>query len=383
MASTGQRDPYEVLGVQRDADETQIKKAFRKLARELHPDVNKHDPAAEDKFKEAAEAYEILSDSERRAVYDRYGHDGLRSGGMGPNFDSFGSISDLFDAFFGGAFGGGFGGGGRGGPAQGGDIAVAARITLEQAAAGASVQLSFEAVDTCERCRGNGAEPGTPIETCPRCGGAGILQAVSRSPFGQVVRQVACDVCGGDGRVAQTPCERCDGRGREVRQRTLSVDIPAGIADGQRIRLAGRGHAGEHGGPAGDLYVLVEIEPDERWVRDGDDLVTVLDVAAPLAALGATLEVPTLDGPAEVEVPAGTQPGEVLTLRGRGMPVLRRPGRHGDLRAMVNVVIPRHLDRDQKDLLRRLADSLDERNLRTDDGLVGKLRRLLGGQRAA
>ena len=194
---------------------------------------------------------------------------------------------------------------------------------------------------------------------------------------------MACDVCGGDGRVPRTPCERCDGRGREVRRRTLAVDVPAGIADGQRIRLAGRGHAGEHGGPAGDLYVLVHVLPDERWVRDGDDLVTVLDVPAPLAALGARLEVPTLDGPAPVEVPAGTQPGEVLVLRGRGMPALRRPARRGDLRAMVNVVVPRHLDREQKELLRRLADSLDERNLRTDDGLVGKLRRLVGGHRTA
>ncbi len=379
MASTGQRDPYEVLGVARDADDQTIKKAFRRLARELHPDVNSHDPDAEEKFKEAAEAYEILSDSERRSVYDRYGHEGLRTGGMGPNFEGFGSISDLFDAFF----GGGFGGGSRTGPVQGGDVAVAAEVTLAQAATGASVDLSFEAIDTCEHCHGNGAEPGTPIETCPRCGGNGMLQAVSRSPFGQVVRQVACDVCGGDGKVAKVPCERCEGRGREVRRRHLAVDVPAGIADGQRIRLAGRGHAGERGGPPGDLYVLVSVQEDERFLRDGDDLVTVLDVPAPMAALGATLEVPTLDGPAEVEVGEGTQPGEVLTLRGRGMPGLRnraRPPRRGDLQVVVNVVIPRHLSGDQKDLLRRLADSLDERNLREDGSLGSKLRRLLGGR---
>src|SRR3954471_15986056 len=380
--STTPRDPYEVLGVARDADEGQIKKAFRRLARELHPDVNRHDPQAEEKFKEAAEAYEILSDAERRAVYDRYGHDGLRSGGMGPNFEGFGSISDLFDAFFGGAFGGGgFGGGGRAGATPGADIAVTAQITLEQAAAGASVELSFEAVEACERCHGNGAEPGTPIETCSRCGGSGVLQAGTRSPFGQIMRQVTCDVCGGDGRVARTPCKRCEGRGREVRRRTLSVDVPAGIGDGQRIRLSGRGHAGEHGGPPGDLYVLVRIAPDERWVRDGDDLVTGRDVPAPLAALGATLKVPTLDGPVELDVPAGSQPGEMLTLRGAGMPTLRRPGRRGDLRVVVNVVVPRHLDREQKQLLRRLAESLEERNLRSDDGLMGKLRRLVGAQR--
>jgi molecular chaperone DnaJ len=384
MAGTRPRDPYEVLGIARDADETQIKKAFRKLARELHPDVNAHDPDAEEKFKEAAEAYEILSDPERRSTYDRYGHEGLRSGGMGPNFEGFGSISDLFEAFFGsgGGFGGGaFGGFGArpGGPVQGGDVAVSAEVTLAQAAAGASVELSFEGIDTCERCHGNGAEPGTPIVTCERCGGVGVLQAVTRSPFGQVVRQVSCDVCGGDGKVAQTPCERCDGRGREVRRRTLSVDIPPGIADAQRIRLSGRGHAGEHGGPPGDLYVLVHVLDDERFVRDGDDLVTVLDVPAPQAALGATLEAPSLDGPVEVEVDAGTQPGTVITLRGHGMPVLRRTGRRGDLRVVVNVVIPRRLTKDQRELVRRLAESIGPENLRSDESVLGKLRRLVGG----
>jgi molecular chaperone DnaJ len=375
MASTRPRDPYEVLGVARGAQDAEIKKAFRRLARELHPDVNRHDPDAEEKFKEAAEAYEILSDPERRATYDRYGHDGLRSGGFAPNFEGFGSISDLFDAFFGG---GGFGGAAaRTGPAQGGDIAVSAEVSLAEAAGGASVSLSFEAVERCERCRGNGAEPGTPIVTCDRCAGAGILQAVSRSPFGQVVRQVPCDVCGGDGRIPEQPCERCEGRGREVRRRTLNVDVPAGIADGQRIRLAGRGHAGDRGGPPGDLYVLVHVAPDERFVRDGDDLVTVLDVPAPLAALGATLPVPALDGEVDADIPAGTQPGEVIRLRGRGMPRLRREGRSGDLRVVVNVVTPRRLDAGQRELLEQLAASLRPENVAEDGSLMGKLRRLL------
>jgi molecular chaperone DnaJ len=374
MAGTRPRDPYEVLGVGRDADETQIKKAFRRLARELHPDVNRHDPDAEEKFKEAAEAYEILSDAERRATYDRYGHDGLRSGGFAPNFEGFGSISDLFDAFF----GAGFGGAPRGGPIQGGDIAVGARVTLAQAATGEQVELSFEAVDACERCHGNGAEPGTPIVTCERCGGVGVLQAVTRSPFGQVVRQVPCDVCAGDGRRAEQPCTRCDGRGREVRRRTLRVDVPAGIADGQRIRLAGRGHAGERGGPPGDLYVLVQIEPDARFVRDGDDLITAIDVAAPVAALGATLAAPTLDGDVEVELEPGTQPGDVLTVHGHGMPRLRRPGRRGDLRVVVNVVVPRRLTKDQRRLHKELAATLTDENLAGDESLLGKLKRLIG-----
>jgi molecular chaperone DnaJ len=374
MAGTTPRDPYEVLGVGRGADEAQIKKAFRRLARELHPDVNRHDPDAENKFKEAAEAYEILSDSERRATYDRYGHDGLRSGGFSPNFDGFGSISDLFDAFFGGAFGAAA----RGGPAQGADIAISAEITLAQAASGEQVELSFEAVDLCERCRGNGAEPGTPIVTCERCGGAGVLQAVTRSPFGQVVRQVTCDVCGGDGRRAQQPCRRCDGRGREVRRRSLRVDIPAGIADGQRIRLEGRGHAGEHGGPPGDLYVLIHVAPDERFVRDGNDLVTAVDVPAPQAALGTTLTVPGLDGELDVDLAPGTQPGEILTVHGEGMPKLRRSGRRGDLRVVVNVVVPRRLTKEQRRLVSELAESMTPENVAADEGLLDKLRRLLG-----
>jgi len=380
--ATRPRDPYEVLGVPRDADETTIKKAFRKLARELHPDVNRHDPDAEEKFKEAAEAYEILNDAERRATYDRYGHDGLRSGGFSPNFEGFGSISDLFDAFFGGAgggvFGGGFGGAAATGPTQGRDIAVHADITLAEAAAGTNVELSFEAIETCEVCHGNGAKPGTPIVTCERCGGVGVLQQVTRSPFGQVMRQTACDVCGGEGKIPSEPCEHCEGRGREVRRRTLRVDVPEGIADGQRIRLSGRGHAGERGGPPGDLYVLVRIAADERFLRDGDDLVTVLDVSAPHAALGASFSAPSLDGDVDVRIAAGTQPGEVIVVRGHGMPRLRRPGRRGDLRVVVNVVVPRKLNREQRKLAEKLADSMTAANVATEESLVGKLKRLLG-----
>jgi molecular chaperone DnaJ len=381
MSST--RDYYEVLGVPRDADDATIKKAFRRLARELHPDVNKHDPDAEDKFKEAAEAYEVLSDADRRATYDRYGREGLRSGGYAPNFESFGSVSDIFEAFFGGsgAFGDLFGMGGArtGGPIQGGDVAVTADIDLAQAARGASVEVSYEAVALCEHCHGNGAEPGTPIETCSRCQGSGQLRAVSRTPFGQVMRTTVCDVCGGDGRVARDPCKVCRGRGRKVERPKVKVDVPAGIADGQRIRIAGRGHAGERGGPPGDLYVLIRVRHDPRFVRDGDDLVTAVDVSAPLAALGTTVEVETVaDGRVELEVPAGTQPHDTLTVRGAGMPALR--GRHtGDLRVVVNVITPRHLSREQRDLYEQLADSLTDHNLRTEEGVFGKLRRAFGG----
>jgi molecular chaperone DnaJ len=372
------RDPYEVLGVEREADEGEIKKAFRRMARELHPDVNSHDPDAEDKFKEAAEAYEILSDADRRATYDRYGHEGLRSGGYSSNFEAFGSVSDIFEAFFGsGSFGGAFGGGRSSGPAQGDDLAAAVEIDLAEAARGTSVEVVYEVIARCEHCRGNGAEPGTPIETCPRCGGSGQLRAVSRTPFGQVVRAAACDVCHGEGRVPKEPCKVCQGRGRTVERAKVAVDVPAGIADGQRIRIGGRGHAGERGGPPGDLYVLVRVREDPRFVRDGDDLVTAVDVAAPLAALGTTVDVPTVDGPVPLEVPAGTQPHETLVLRGAGMPALRGH-RTGDLRVVVNVVIPRHLGREQRELLERLSESLTERNLSTEEGVFGKLKRAFG-----
>jgi molecular chaperone DnaJ len=373
------RDPYEVLGVGRDADEPQIKKAFRRLARELHPDVNNHDPEAEEKFKEAAEAYEILSDSERRSIYDRYGHEGLGARGFEPGFGGFGSFADIFDAFFGGAdpFGSPFGAR-AGGAVQGGDVAVSVEVSLADAARGTEVPVEYEAVETCERCHGNGAEPGTPIDTCERCGGTGQLRSVTRTAFGQLVRTHVCDACGGEGKIARTPCRECSGRGRVARRRTLKVDIPAGIADEQRIRLSGRGHAGERGGRPGDLYVLVRVAPDERFVRDGNDLVTVLDLPAPAAALGTTVTVPTLDGEEELEVQPGTQPGTVLTLRGKGMPSLRR-GRRGDQRVVVNVVIPRKLSEEQRALLQEFAATLGEANLREEgeDSLFARVRRAL------
>jgi len=375
------RDYYEVLGVSRDADEATIKKSFRRLARELHPDVNAHDPDAESKFKEAAEAYEVLSDAERRRMYDAYGHEGLKTGGYQPDFESFGSIGDLFSAFFGaGGFDAAFGTGRqtRGGAMQGGDIAVAAPIDLVDAAHGTRVEVAYDATVQCEKCHGNGAEPGTPIVACPTCHGSGQTQRVARTRFGQLVRTAICDTCGGDGRVAEQPCSVCDGRGMQVTRVKVDVDVPPGIADGQRIRITGRGHAGERGGPPGDLYVVVRVREDERFLRDAEDLITVVDVAAPLAALGTKIEVPTLDGPVAVDVPAGTQPGETITLRGRGMPPLGR-GRTGDLRVVVNVAIPRRLTSEQRDLLERLAGTITEDNLRSDEGMFAKIKRALAG----
>jgi molecular chaperone DnaJ len=373
------RDPYEVLGVPRDAGDGQVKKAFRALARELHPDVNRHDPEAEEKFKEAAEAYEILSDSERRAIFDRYGFEGLDSRGYSPAAHGFGSFADIFDAFFGGDPFGAFGRGGFGrgpGPVHGGDIAVEVEVALEQAARGTSAEVQYDHVEACERCGGDGAEPGTAVQTCERCGGMGEVRSVTRTAFGQLVRSHPCDACGGEGRVPVQPCSECEGRGRRAHRRSLGVDIPPGISDDQRIRLTGRGHAGERGGPPGDLYVLVHVAEDPRFVRDGNDLVTAIDVPAPAAALGTTLVVPTLDGDEQVDVPAGTQPGAIVTLRGRGMPSLAR-GRRGDQRVVLNVVVPRNLTPRQQELLHELHSSLTDENLRdaSQESLFAKVRR--------
>jgi molecular chaperone DnaJ len=370
------RDPYEVLGVARGASEADVKKAFRRLARELHPDVNRHDPEAEEKFKEAAEAYEILSDAERRATYDRYGFEGLDSRGFASAAHGFGSFADIFDAFFGGDPFGAFGGRAAGGAIQGGDIGAEVSVTLEEAARGTTVQVTYDLSDVCEHCEGSRAEPGSSVHACTNCGGAGRVRAVSRTAFGQLVREQVCEVCGGEGQVPSEPCTACGGRGRKAVRKTLDVDVPAGIADDQRIRLPGRGHAGERGGPPGDLYVLVRVADDERFVRDGSDLVSVVDVPAPVAALGATVTVATLDGSEEIEIPAGTQPGTVITLRGKGMPAIGRRGR-GDQQVVLNVVTPRKLTARQKELLGELRDSLTEDNLSepAEESLVGKLRR--------
>lgn len=351
------RDYYDVLEVERTASEGEIKKSFRRLARQLHPDVNNHDPDAEEKFKEAAEAYEVLSDSERRRTYDSYGAEGLRSGGWHPRTEDFSSIQDIFQNFFGGdGFGEQFGFG-RGGPAPGGDIGAVVEVTLEEVLKGSKREVVFEAVSVCEHCRGNGAEPGTPINTCERCEGSGQLREVTRSVFGQVMRAVPCEACGGAGKVPEQPCEVCDGVGRTSAERAWEVDVPEGIEDGQRIRISGAGHAGEPGGGPGDLYVEVRLAPDERFERQGTELVTKLQVSATAAMLGEEATVPTLEGDEPIEVPAGTQPGDLAVLEGMGLPPLRG-GRRGNLHVVFQVVIPPELDDEQRALVGRLHESL-------------------------
>jgi molecular chaperone DnaJ len=354
--ATAKRDYYQVLGVDRSASDAEIKKAFRRLARELHPDVNAHDPEAEEKFKEAAEAYEVLSDAERRRTYDRFGHEGLRSHGFDPAA-GFGSFQDIFDAIFGG--GDPFSAFGRE-PGAGADVAAVVEIELEDVLEDQQREVSFEAVSVCDRCRGNGAEPGTPIETCDRCGGTGQLREVSRSIFGQVVRAMPCDRCGGDGRIPETPCQRCGGAGRVTEMRTWEVDIPAGIEDGQRVRIAGAGHAGAAGGRQGNLYVEVRIADDERFTRQGTELITRAEVPVTTAIVGGEAFVPTLEGEVAVEVPPGTQHGAVTALRGRGLPPLRG-GRRGDQHVVFELVVPTDLDDEQREAAERLAEALGQR----------------------
>jgi molecular chaperone DnaJ len=369
------RDYYEVLGVGRDASEGEVKKAFRRLARELHPDVNAHDPEAEDRFKEAAEAYEVLSDAERRSTYDAYGHEGLRSGGFDPGAQSFGSFDDLFQSLFGAA---GFGFGGATGPAPGGDLLASVEIELEDVAHGVAREVSYQAVAACEHCRGNGAEPGTPIVTCESCGGAGQLRQVTRTPFGQMVRGVTCERCHGSGKVPETPCAECGGSGRLRAPRTKTIEVPAGIEDGQRLRVPGAGHAGEPGAPAGDLYVEVSVAEDERFRREGTDLVHVVAIPATEAMLGATVTVPTLDGEEAVEVGPGTQPGHEEKLRGLGLPRLGGR-RRGDQRVVFDVVVPTHLSEEQRALAERLDETLEPANLEPErEGIFARVRRALG-----
>ena len=366
MATTG-RDYYEVLGVARVASDGEIKKAFRRLARELHPDVNEA-ADAEERFREVAEAYEVLSNSERRELYDRYGHAGLRSGGFTPGHFDFGSLSDIFSAFFGDDL---FGGGTR--RTRGADIAAEVELELVEAARGVTRDVPFAVAVPCDRCHGSGAEPGSAVTSCPTCGGAGRIQQVSRSVFGEFVRTQTCPACAGSGRRIEQPCEQCYGAGRTVEERKLEMKIPAGIHGGQRIRLSGEGHAGVLGGRAGDVYVRVHVRPDDRFVREGNDIFSTVELTMTQAALGASLSVPTLDGDVELTFKPGTQPGELRVLSGRGMPVLQGFGR-GDHRVLVNVRVPRQLSDEQRGLLEQFERSTDEHTYKADEGFFEKLK---------
>ncbi|MEN8234341.1 MAG: molecular chaperone DnaJ [Actinomycetota bacterium] len=351
------KDYYEVLGVGRDATPDEIKKAFRSLARDTHPDANPDDPGAEERFREVAEAYEVLSDPERKARYDR----GEVFGG-GDLFSQFGGLDDILQQFFGGGFGGfgGFGGR-RAGPRRGPDIGATVSLTLEDAAIGTSHEIEFKAPGTCDRCNGVGAEPGHQPTTCPTCRGAGQVQVARDSFLGRIMTVTPCTQCSGKGQIIEHPCTQCEGGGLVTVDRTLTVEVPAGVEHGTRLRLSGRGGAGERGAPPGDVYVEIGIESDERFDRVGDELHHRVEIGISEAVFGTTIEVPLIDGDAEsIDIPAGTQPETVYRLAKKGMPRLRRRG-HGDLFVHIGVAIPTELTDEQEEALRSYGELRDER----------------------
>jgi molecular chaperone DnaJ len=367
------RDYYDLLGVPRDASDDDVKKAFRALARELHPDVS-DDPNAEERFREIAEAYEVLSKPETRELYDRYGHEGLRSGGFRPTDFDFAGLSDLLGAFFGDDLFGGMTGGRR--RRRGGDVVAEVRIELTDAARGVTREVAFAVAATCGTCGGSGADPGSELVTCDQCAGAGRVRQVSQTLLGQFVTAQVCTRCQGSGKLVTKACEECDGAGRVAVERRLDVRIPAGIHDGQRIRLTGEGHAGDLGSRPGDAFVAVRVASDPRFVREGDDIVSEVELTITDAALGVTATVPTLDGDVELELGPGTQPGEVRVLRGHGMPRLRGRGR-GDHRVLVTVVVPRQLSGEGRRLLEAFAHEADGDTYKADEGFFHRLREKL------
>jgi molecular chaperone DnaJ len=341
------RDYYEVLGVDRAADAGELKRAYRKLAMELHPDRNPGDHHAEERFKEASEAYQVLSDPEKRGLYDRFGHAGPGAG-MGGGFHD---VHDIFSAFgdiFGDIFGGG---GGRRGPGRGSDIETRVSLTLEEAATGVKKQIKVLRRAPCVTCGGTGAAPGSHPETCQHCGGRG--QVMHSQGF--LMISSTCPVCQGEGQIVRKPCPACSGEGTVEEEDALQVTIPAGVEDGSTLRVPGRGEGAPRGGQPGNLYVVLRVEPDERFERDGADLHTAVPVSFPQLALGDEVEVPTLDGPMPLEIPAGTQPGETIALRGRGMPRIDGRGK-GDVVAHLKLVVPSSLTPEEEAALRAYAE---------------------------
>jgi molecular chaperone DnaJ len=353
LRQMSKRDYYEILGVSRNAGDAEIKRAYRQLAVKYHPDKNPDDPAAEEKFKEAAEAYAVLSDAQKRAAYDRFGHQGVGAGG--PGFDpGFSNIDDIFEMFgFGDVFGAR--GGRRTTVQRGSDLRYDLEITLEDAASGKDEKLRIPRLEKCDDCSGSGAEKGTSPETCGSCGGSG--QTRYTQGFFSVMR--TCSTCQGRGQIIRTPCKTCRGQGRVEREKTIEIKIPAGVETGSRLRVSGEGEAGVNGGPAGDLYIVLHIREHEFFERQGDDLYSVAPVTFSQAALGAELSVRTLDGEESLKIPAGTQTGTVFRIKGHGMPSLGGRGK-GDLFVAVNVVTPKSLTKEQRKLMEQLAEVEDQ-----------------------
>jgi molecular chaperone DnaJ len=393
VTGVSKRDYYDVLGVSREADAEEIKKAYRKLAVQYHPDKNPGNKDAEEKFKEATEAYEVLKDSEKRGVYDQFGHAGLSGAGAGPGAGGFGGFGgfDLSDALraFMRDFGGGGGldelfgfasGGGRrrAGPTQGASLRVRLKLTLEEIASGTEKKIRIKRKVPCESCNASGAKAGSGKVTCLQCQGAGEVRQVSRSIFGQFVNIATCPRCGGTGEVIDTPCPDCGGDGRTDGTSTVTVKVPAGVSEGNYITVRGGGHAGPRGGPSGDAVVLIEEKPHDYFERHGDDLVYRLPLSFPQAALGDSVIVPTLNGSVKLKIPAGTQSGKLFRLRGKGIPHLRGFG-SGDQMVQAIVWTPTDLTRDEKELLKKLATTRGGQPPKADRNFFDKIRKTFGG----
>ena len=363
------RDYYEVLGVSRDCSPEELKRTFRKLAMELHPDRNPDNPEAEIRFKEAAEAYQVLSDADRRRSYDMFGHAGV-AGGSADGFEGFG-FGDIFDAFF----GNGFSGRGQSRNVRGSDLRYDLTIAFEDAYGGVERDIEVPRLAVCDRCSGNGAEPGTSVETCGTCGGNGQVRRAAQSIFGQVVNVVSCPACAGQGRIVRVPCGGCRGQGRVERTKRLKLRIPAGVDTGSQIRLTGEGEAGIRGGTPGDLYVVIRVKAHQHLARRDQDLIYELKLNMVQAALGDRIEVPTVDGPVEVSIPPGTQYGQTFRLVGKGLPHVRT-GRRGDQFVVAQVVVPRDLTGDQKALLQQVG-GLTGKPERVGKGFFDKLRQAI------
>ncbi|RQD77567.1 MAG: molecular chaperone DnaJ [Halanaerobium sp. MSAO_Bac5] len=349
-----QKDYYEMLGVSRDADQSEIKKAYRKLAKKYHPDMNQDGEDTSDKFKEISEAYEILSDPDKRARYDQYGHSGINDNDF--NFDDFarggfGGLDDLFNMF-------GFGGGGsrrQNGPKRGADLQYRMEISFEEAAFGGKKEIRLPREEECDRCDGSGAEPGSDVKTCPDCHGQGQVRTSKQTPFGQFTQSRVCPTCRGEGKIISEPCTKCNGSGKVRKKRKLTVNIPEGVDTGTRLRMAGEGQAGEKGGPAGDLYIIIDVQDHEIFDRKGDDLYCEVPISFVQAALGDKIKVPTLEGKVQFDIPEGTQPGTSFRLKNKGISHLNGYGR-GDQYIKVKVIIPKNLDNEQKELLAKFAE---------------------------
>lgn len=366
------RDYYEVLGVSKSATEEEIKSAYRRKAKESHPDLHPNDKAAEQRFKEVNEAYEVLSDANKRARYDQFGHEGPNLGGaggfdFGGGFGGFG-FDSIFDTFF--------GGGGtrqRNGPERGADLRYDMTITFEEAAFGAKKEFRFQRSENCDTCGGSGAKAGTSPQTCPTCGGSGAVRVTTNSLFGQVVTQRPCSACGATGKIIHEKCPKCGGGGRMRATRTATVNIPAGIDNGQVIPMTGQGEPGVRGGPAGDLYVYVTVKPHKLFKRDGYNLYCDIPLSVTQAALGAEIEIPTLEGPMKHQVPEGTQNDTEFRFRGKGITMLRGSGK-GDLFVKVRVDVPRKLSDKQKELLRAFEDSLSGKEYETRKSFFDRMK---------